>query len=85
MLAEFSEAADTSGAASGARRGDPEQATDAPEPIRYVVVEMTPVTSIDSTALHMLEDMHRASFARTRGRSPVLAHGILTATHSARR
>jgi len=31
----------------------------AKEPIRYIVIEMTPVTSIDSTALHMLEDMHR--------------------------
>jgi len=31
----------------------------APEPIRYIVIEMTPVASIDSTALHMLEDLHR--------------------------
>ena len=30
-----------------------------PEPIRYIVMEMTAVASIDSTALHMLEDMHR--------------------------
>ena len=30
-----------------------------PEPIKYIVMEMTPVTSVDSTALHMLEDMHR--------------------------
>ena len=29
------------------------------EAISYIVIEMTPVTSIDSTALHMLEDMHR--------------------------
>ena len=26
---------------------------------RYIIMEMTPVTSIDSTALHMLEDLHR--------------------------
>ncbi len=31
----------------------------AAEPIKYIVIEMTPVTSVDSTALHMLEDMHR--------------------------
>jgi len=31
----------------------------AAEPIKYIVMEMTPVTSVDSTALHMLEDMHR--------------------------
>lgn len=28
-------------------------------PVEYVVMEMTPVISIDSTALHMLVDMHR--------------------------
>jgi len=28
-------------------------------PVEYVVIEMTPVISIDSTALHMLVDMHR--------------------------
>merc|ERR1719453_1477455 len=31
----------------------------AAEPIKYIVIEMTPVTSVDSTALHMLKDMHR--------------------------
>ena len=31
----------------------------APEPIKYIVMEMTPVMSIDSTALHMLEDLRR--------------------------
>ena len=35
-----------------------------PEPIRYIVMEMTAVASIDSTALHMLEDMHRDLKAR---------------------
>lgn len=29
------------------------------EPVRYVVIEMTPVISVDSTAVHMIEDMHR--------------------------
>jgi len=29
------------------------------EPIKYIVMEMTPVMSVDSTAMHMLEDMHR--------------------------
>jgi len=28
-------------------------------PVRYIVMEMTPVVSVDSTAVHMLEDMHR--------------------------
>ena len=28
-----------------------------PSPVEYVVIEMTPVISIDSTALHMLEDL----------------------------
>ena len=28
-------------------------------PIQYIVIEMTPVQSIDSTAAHMLEDMWR--------------------------
>jgi sulfate transporter 4 len=27
------------------------------EPVQYVVIEMTPVSSIDSTAMHMIEDM----------------------------
>ena len=31
----------------------------AAEPIKYIVIEMTPVTSVDSTAVHMLDDMHR--------------------------
>jgi len=70
MVVEFSEAADTSGAesgAGGAAGADPSGvvvSADAgkwvpPEPIRYIVMEMTAVASIDSTALHMLEDMHR--------------------------
>jgi len=28
-------------------------------PVQYVIIEMTPVITIDSSALHMLEDMHR--------------------------
>jgi len=28
------------------------------EPVEYIVIEMTPVISVDSTALHMLEDLH---------------------------
>ena len=39
--------------------GDGDGSWVAPEPIKYIVIEMTPVTSIDSTALHMLEDMQR--------------------------
>jgi len=63
MVKEFSEAVDTSGMdASRPALGD--ASADAgkwvpPEPIRYIVMEMTAVSSIDSTALHMLEDMHR--------------------------
>ncbi|KAL3916059.1 MAG: hypothetical protein SGPRY_006979 [Prymnesium sp.] len=34
------------------------------EPVRYVVIEMTPVISVDSTAVHMIEDMHRDLKAR---------------------
>lgn len=75
MVVEFSEAADTSGAesgAGGAAGADPSGvvvSADAgkwvpPEPIRYIVMEMTAVASIDSTALHMLEDMHRDLKAR---------------------
>jgi len=60
MISEFSEAADTSGAnpVKGAvsTTGAPPRAA---EPIQYIVIEMTPVTSIDSTAVHMLEDMFR--------------------------
>ena len=70
MVVEFSEAADTLGTesgAGGAAGADPSGvivSADAgkwvpPEPIRYIVMEMTAVASIDSTALHMLEDMHR--------------------------
>ena len=33
--------------------------SDNPTPINYIVIEMTPVQSVDSTAVHMLEDMHR--------------------------
>lgn len=36
-----------------AERGEPAEL----EPVSYVVMEMTPVISIDSTALHMLEDL----------------------------
>jgi len=54
MLSEFSEAADTAGSTT-----EEQQQGKPPDPIRYIVVEMTPVTSIDSTAMHMLEDMHR--------------------------
>ena len=27
--------------------------------MKYIVLEMTPVVSVDSTAVHMIEDMHR--------------------------
>jgi sulfate transporter 4 len=67
MVKEFSEAADTSGMdTSKTALGDAGGVASAdagkwvpPEPIRYIVMEMTAVASIDSTALHMLEDMHR--------------------------
>jgi len=68
MIAEFSEAADTgpgrvfTSAAEGKHASNAsgmQAATPASEQIQYIVIEMTPVTSIDSTALHMLEDMHR--------------------------
>ena len=68
MVKEFSEAVDTSGMdASKAALGDVGDgvaSADAgkwvpPEPIRYIVMEMTAVSSIDSMVLHMLEDMHR--------------------------
>jgi len=74
MVAEFSEAADTStrrgslrnvvavGKQSDAAEGGGAAAPEGDsrvEAISYIVIEMTPVTSIDSTALHMLEDMHR--------------------------
>lgn len=58
MLHEFSEAADTTKAPANASPRSP-AAVKPPEPIRYIVVEMTPVTTIDSTAIHMLEDMQR--------------------------
>jgi sulfate transporter 4 len=48
MLAEFSEA-------TALNIGESDSAT----PIKYIVIEMTPVQSIDSTAVHMLADMHR--------------------------
>lgn len=58
MLAEFAVAADhTSSSATYTNERDGTWI--APEPIRYIVIEMTPVASVDSTALHMLEDMHR--------------------------
>ena len=62
MIGEFSEAADTSGLEASKHGGD--AVKDAgkwvtPEPIKYIIIEMTPVISIDSTALHMLEDMQR--------------------------
>jgi len=28
-------------------------------PVKYIIIEMTPVISVDSTAVHMIEDMHR--------------------------
>lgn len=56
MLTEFSEAAD---APQPVTSVEPGSAWIVPENIRYIVIEMTPVTSIDSTALHMLEDMQR--------------------------
>ena len=66
MVVEFSEAVDTSGkeSSAGAHPSGVVVSADAgkwvpPEPIRYIVMEMTAVASIDSTALHMLEDMHR--------------------------
>jgi sulfate transporter 4 len=71
MIGEFSEAAnygdDTSvhggASAPGPKAGGGAALTSrmrvTPEPIKYIVMEMTPVTSVDSTALHMLEDMHR--------------------------
>ena len=74
MVAEFSEAAatDTSATTGRSRNASEASATrnvemgaaidggwTGPEPIRYIVMEMTPVMSIDSTAVHMLEDMHR--------------------------
>jgi len=68
MIKEFSEAAnyDQDKSKHGANGSpitiDPTSASGqwvTPEPVRYIVMEMTPVSSIDSTALHMLEDMHR--------------------------
>ena len=56
--------------------------SDAPTPIKYIVIEMTPVQSIDSTAVHMLEDLHRdlkergirLAFSSARGVSGPAAH-----------
>jgi len=63
MVGEFSEAADVADTRTrtpiSPDGGEVEGVWVTPEPIRYIVVEMTPVISIDSTALHMLEDMHR--------------------------
>ena len=66
MVGEFSEAADTAVAAptrttnaATAKGGDKQEKWVTAEPIRFIVMEMTPVVSIDSTALHMLEDLHR--------------------------
>jgi len=68
MVAEFSEAADTPQVEPLTERNatTPTSAVSAtkrvwvaPEPIKYIVMEMTPVMSIDSTALHMLEDLRR--------------------------
>ena len=71
MVGEFSEAADTSSAIAGSpssavERGEKPagQWVGTAEPIKYIVMEMTAVISIDSTALHMLEDMHRDLKAR---------------------
>merc|ERR550537_909913 len=58
MVGEFSEAADTSSVPTE-RVGPSAARWVTAEPIRYIVMEMTPVISIDSTALHMLEDLHR--------------------------
>jgi len=58
LIAEFSEAADT-GELEGPGKASGTAKWVTPEPIKYIVMEMTAVISIDSTALHMLEDMHR--------------------------
>jgi len=72
MIGEFSAAAEPIPAIRSKEGAAPIQeegvvdvvVTPGVEPIRYIVIEMTPVTSIDSTALHMLEDMHRALLDR---------------------
>jgi len=62
MIGEFSEAADTAPRSPASTNEAGKWVT--PEPIKYIVIEMTPVISIDSTALHMLEDMQRDLKAR---------------------
>uniref|UniRef100_A0A7S2BSI9 STAS domain-containing protein n=1 Tax=Haptolina brevifila TaxID=156173 RepID=A0A7S2BSI9_9EUKA len=67
LISEFSEASDTSEGSSRAKVHEDKSEGGkwlTPEPIRYIVMEMTPVISIDSTALHMLEDMCRDLKAR---------------------
>jgi len=43
---------------SGGEEGLPSAAL-TKQPVRYIIMEMTPVTTVDSTAVHMLEDMNR--------------------------
>lgn len=61
MLAEFSEASAVEvGLLSATPDQHGEEGAEGPTPIQYIVIEMTPVQSMDSTAVHMIEDMQRA-------------------------
>merc|ERR1712032_1403443 len=59
MIVEFSEVAESVDFSTGGQKAEENMPVGGVQPIQYIVIEMTPVMSVDSTALHMLEDMCR--------------------------